>query len=117
MRIWLHATSAGPPCGATPSTYNFPLICPLQGSATTPRPRYVIPPAGGVGYKVAVTRAAMTSFAIGTKIALWTHLAVREDILDLYGFVGEEELRFFEMLLTVSGIGPKYALAILDIAS
>jgi Holliday junction DNA helicase RuvA len=49
--------------------------------------------------------------------ALWTHLAVREDSLDLYGFSNEEELRFFELLLTVSGIGPKSALAILDIAT
>ena len=93
------------------------MIGHLEGSATALRGGYVILSTGGVGYKVAVTRAAMTSFAVGAKIALWTHLAVREDILDLYGFIEEEELRFFEMLLTVSGIGPKSALAILDIAS
>ncbi|KKW08789.1 MAG: Holliday junction ATP-dependent DNA helicase RuvA [Candidatus Kaiserbacteria bacterium GW2011_GWA2_49_56] len=49
--------------------------------------------------------------------ALWTHLAVREDVLDLYGFRTEEELHVFELLLTVPGIGPRSALAILDIAS
>ncbi len=48
---------------------------------------------------------------------MWTHLAVREDILDLYGFAREDELRFFQLLLTVSGIGPKSALAILDISN
>ena len=48
---------------------------------------------------------------------MWTHLAVRENILDLYGFSSEEELRLFELLLTVSGIGPKSGLAVLDIAT
>lgn len=72
---------------------------------------------GGVGYKVALTKETVSHFLAGTTIALFTHLAVREDVLDLYGFETEEELRFFELLLTVSGIGPKSALAILDVAA
>jgi holliday junction DNA helicase RuvA len=52
----------------------------------------------------------------GSKASLWTYLAVRENALDLYGFPNETEQYFFEMLLTVSGIGPKSALAILNIA-
>jgi holliday junction DNA helicase RuvA len=72
---------------------------------------------GGIGFKIAVLRTALASAAPGKELALWTHLAVREDSLDLYGFEHEEELRFFEMLLSVSGIGPKSALAILDIAT
>ena len=89
----------------------------LEGTVQALRPSYVLLSAGGVGYKVATTRASLAELRQGQSAALWTHLAVREDSLDLYGFSDEEELRFFEMLLTVSGIGPKSALGILDIAS
>jgi Holliday junction DNA helicase RuvA len=77
----------------------------------------VILSTSGVGYKIACMRETASSLQEGTTAALWTYLAVREDALDLYGFPAEEELRFFELLLTVSGIGPKSALAILDIAA
>ncbi len=72
---------------------------------------------GGIGYKVATTKEVLARTSVGSQVTLWTHLAVREDALDLYGFPTEEELRFFELLLTVSGIGPRSALGILDIAS
>lgn len=75
----------------------------------------VIVRAGGVGYKVYVA----TSVRDGLNKAetkLWTYLAVREQALDLYGFSTREELSLFELLLTVSGIGPKSALAILSVA-
>lgn len=72
---------------------------------------------GGVGYKVAGTRETLASLKAGKSVAVWTYLAVREDALDLYGFSSEAELDFFELLLTVSGIGPKSALGILDIAA
>lgn len=78
---------------------------------------FAIVSVGGIGYKVAATREVLTSLAEGADAALWTHMAVRESAHDLYGFKTEEELRFFELLLTVSGIGPKSALAILDIAT
>lgn len=71
----------------------------------------------GVGYKVAVTREALLRYAPGREAALFVHTVVREEALDLYGFETSDELRFFEMLLTVSGVGPKSALAILDIAT
>ncbi len=93
------------------------MIGHLRGSVTKIGSGFVILSCGGVGYKVAATRAALLPLREGEEASLWTHLAVREDILDLYGFADEEEQRFFEMLLTVSGIGPKSALAILDIAS
>ncbi len=73
----------------------------------------------GVGYRVYIssdTRAGLHP-RTGEQISLWTHLAVREDALDLYGFLEEDELRLFEMLISVSGIGPKSALAILSLAS
>lgn len=93
------------------------MIGHLEGTVTAIRAGYAILSVQGVGYKVAATRAALASLRSGAHASFWTHLAVREDLLDLYGFQDEEEMRFFEMLLTVSGIGPKSALAILDIAS
>ena len=93
------------------------MIGHLEGTVRKVGPTYCILSVGGVGYKVAATKDALARLHEGAPAALWTHLAVREDVLDLYGFVHEEELRFFELLLTVSGIGPKSALAILDIAT
>lgn len=72
---------------------------------------------GGIGYKVSCTRATIAALEPGSSATLWTYLAVKEDALDLYGFVTPEEQRFFELLLTVPGIGPKSALAVLDIAT
>ena len=70
----------------------------------------------GVGYRVALRKETAAHFLPDAPVSLFTYLAVREDALDLYGFETEEELRFFEQLLTVSGIGPKSALAVLDMA-
>ncbi len=89
----------------------------LEGEVKALRLGYVIISAGGVGYKVSATKQALAGLKAGAKASLWTHLAVRENALDLYGFADEEELRFFNLLLSVSGIGPKSALAILDIAT
>ena len=89
----------------------------LEGTVKAVRAGHCILVAGGVGYKVAATKQTLAALPVGGEATLWTHLAVREAILDLYGFITEEELRFFELLLSVSGIGPKSALAILDIAS
>jgi Holliday junction DNA helicase RuvA len=93
------------------------MIGHLTGTVFARKEGYAIISAGGVGYKVAASRVALAKLVPGESASLWTHLAVREDALDLYGFEGEEELRFFELLLSVSGIGPRSALAILDIAS
>lgn len=89
----------------------------LEGEVRAIRATYCITLAGGVGYKVFATKETLARLETGMTAAFWTHLAVREDILDLYGFALEEELRFFDLLLTVSGIGPRSALGILDIAS
>ena len=69
----------------------------------------------GVGYQVFVTK--LTALASGQVVQLFTHLAVRETALDLYGFQTESDLLFFELLLTIPKIGPKSALQILDQAS
>lgn len=93
------------------------MIGSLEGTVLAVRPPFLILGIGGVGYKAAVLKETLARTAEGSPLHLWTYLAVREDAQDLYGFVSEEELRFFELLLTVSGIGPKSALAVLDIAS
>lgn len=70
----------------------------------------------GVGYIVFTHKSILATFTVGQNITLWTYLAVRETSLDLFGFRNQEELSFFKLLLDVSGIGPKSALAILELA-
>lgn len=98
------------------SRYDTEMIGRIEGEVSVKRAGFVILSAGGVGYKIAATREALAGLKAGEKAVLWTHLAVREDSLDLYGFRAEDELHLFELLLTVSGVGPKSALAILDLA-
>ena len=71
----------------------------------------------GVGYKVSVTTDTALDALPGMDILLWTFLSVRETALDLYGFKDKENLEVFELLITISGIGPKTALGILNVAS
>jgi len=73
---------------------------------------------GGLGYRICV--AADTAEALRGKagaVTLWTHLAVRENAMDLYGFLSKKDLDFFELMLTISGIGPKKAMGIISAAS
>lgn len=93
------------------------MIGHLEGTVHSIHPGFAILSTGGVGYKVFTTRESLARMKRENTAAVWTHLTVREDVLDLYGFFDAEELRLFELLLTVSGIGSKSALAILDIAS
>lgn len=98
--------------------YTPRMIGHLRGLVLAKREGYAILEVGGVGYKVALTRATLTPLAVGSELSVWTHMAVREVSQDIYGFDREDELRLFELLLNhVSGIGPKSALAILDIAT
>lgn len=72
---------------------------------------------GGVGYKLTVSAVTFSKIAghINETVKLYSYLAVREDAVDLYGFATEEELEAYKMLISVSGIGPKAAIAILSI--
>lgn len=88
----------------------------LKGEVVRATERILTMCIGGIGYEVAVTRDTATRFHDGEQVTLWTHLAVREDAQDLYGFMLATERDFFRLLLTVSGIGPKSALNILDVA-
>ena len=92
------------------------MITQLRGRITYKGSGYVVIDISGVGYKVRVSQTVLSKTDKGGEIFLWTHLAVRENALELYGFIPKEELDFFEMLIDVSGIGPKSALAILNLA-
>jgi holliday junction DNA helicase RuvA len=78
------------------------------------RPDGVVLDVGGVGYLVQATQRALRKAQAGEEVTLDTHLHVREDILQLYGFAEPAERELFELLLSVSGVGPKVALAILS---
>lgn len=88
----------------------------LEGVVRARRGTGIVVLVNGVGYKVALTKETFSRFPLESTISLFIYTAVREDALDLFGFETEEALRFFELLLTVSGIGPKSALAVLDMA-
>lgn len=80
------------------------------------KPTKVILHAGGIGFVIHTTISFTEKLRTGSEASFWTHTAVRENSIELYGFETEEELRVFELLLTVSGVGPKSALAILGVA-
>lgn len=70
--------------------------------------------AGGIGYLVFTTTDALAQFAIGDEVKLLTRMVVREDSQTLYGFLKSAELQLFSLLLSVAGVGPRIALAILS---
>jgi holliday junction DNA helicase RuvA len=91
------------------------MIASVRGEVLVRRPDYVVIEAGGVGYRLAVSAETLKSVpARGKHGVLHAHLVARDDSLSLYGFASEEERDLFLHLISVSGIGPKVALAILS---
>jgi Holliday junction DNA helicase RuvA len=91
------------------------MIASLQGTVTSTGKDYVVLQVDGLGFRVFVPQTLLDRDAgMGGEIVLYTHLHVRENELTLYGCATEEELALFRLLLGVSGIGPKVALAILS---
>jgi len=70
-----------------------------------------------IGYKVFVTQSLLEKLKLEEQIELYTHLRHKEDAFDLFGFLKREELDFFEILITVSGVGPRSALGVLEVAN
>lgn len=93
------------------------MIASLKGILTHMTDRFVIVDVGGIGYKVFMSGDSLHGLKNGQELFLWTYLAVREDALDLYGFTKKKDKDFFELLIGISGIGPKGALNILSAAS
>lgn len=86
----------------------------IKGTVAHIEPHLAVLDCGGVGYACRTTSHTIGSLNIGKEAKLFTHLNVREDVFELYGFASESELGCFRMLIGVSGVGPKAALAILS---
>ena len=94
------------------------MIAYLTGRVARKGAAYALLEVGGVGYKLAMSTGSLSALpAEGDEVTVWTYLYVREDELSLFGFESEEEKETFEQLITVSGVGPKVALATLSALS
>ena len=89
----------------------------LRGKVAGLLPEYCLLDVAGVGYRVFISAATRGQLRLGEEATLYTHLAVREDALLLYGFSRQEEYEIFQLLISVSGIGPKVALGALSAIS
>jgi Holliday junction DNA helicase RuvA len=93
------------------------MIYSVSGKLASKGGNLMIVETGGFGIKVfASEQTIRRAGPAGKDIKLFTHFHVREDAMDLYGFLSEDELSFFELLISVSGVGPKSALSIIDVA-
>ncbi|HBX70960.1 MAG TPA: Holliday junction branch migration protein RuvA [Chloroflexi bacterium] len=90
------------------------MIASLNGRVADKGTDYAIIEVGGIGLQVFVPSPHINELRLGEKVFLHTHLVVREDALTLYGFETAEEREFFNMLIGVSGVGPRLALATLS---
>ncbi len=91
------------------------MIAAVRGEVMVRRPDHVVVEAGGVGYRLAVSAETLKAVpAIGRDVFLHAELIAREDSLSLFGFASEEERDLFGELISVSGVGPKVALAALS---
>ena len=93
------------------------MIIHLSGTVITHDLGSIVLDVNGVGYLVHISNETAKVLSGKATVSVWTYLSVRENALDLFGFANTEELSLFEMLLSVSGIGPKSALAVLSLAS
>ncbi len=93
------------------------MIATLRGTIRHKDLNALVVDVSGVGYKVLVTAETALEAVSSSAVFLWTHLVVRETSLELFGFLDKETLNTFELLITISGIGPKSALGILNVAT
>ena len=84
----------------------------VSGEVAHVEPYLAVVDCGGVGYACRTTTFTLSQIKKGDKAKLFTYLSVREDAMDLYGFASSEELKLFQQLISVSGVGPKAALSI-----
>lgn len=93
------------------------MIAYLQGKIIVKNNHYLILEVGGVGYQIFAGENFLASLKIGQEKEIYLHHRVREDVSDLYGFNTVEELDLFELLISVSGVGPKSAIAVISLAT
>jgi Holliday junction DNA helicase RuvA len=91
------------------------MIAAVTGEVISRRSDHVVVDAGGVGYRLAVSAETLRTVpAVGERVSLHAHLIPRDDALALYGFATEDERELFLSLISVSGVGPKVAMAALS---
>ena len=86
----------------------------IEGKFVMSAPPVAVIDVNGVGFSISTSMYTLGNLKTGEKVRLHTYLSVREDALELFGFLTEEELRCFKMLISISGVGPKAALSILS---
>lgn len=93
------------------------MIAFVKGTVEQIDENYAVIDCGGVGYKVFMSPANLSTLKVGEISKIHTFLKVAEDVFDLYGFLSREELKMFKMIISVSGAGPKAGLSILSVMS
>ncbi|MFA5270434.1 MAG: Holliday junction branch migration protein RuvA [Patescibacteria group bacterium] len=90
------------------------MIASVSGRIISKGLDHLVVEAGGIGYLIFTTTDVLTTSSVGGEIRLLTHMVVREDAQALYGFASPAQLQLFSMLIAVSGVGPRIALAVLS---
>lgn len=93
------------------------MIAYLKGNVINKDLNSIILEIAGIGYRVFINENLLSSISLNQEIEIYTHHQVKEDASDLYGFRSKSDLELFELLISVSGVGPKSALGILNLAS
>lgn len=90
----------------------------IKGTYEGQRENYIVLEASGIGYKIFATSSTAAKMPqIGMQAKVYTYFNVREDAMELYGFYSEEERDLYEILISVSGVGPKMGLSLLSYVS
>lgn len=89
----------------------------IKGTLAHKLEQHAVVENSGIGYRIATSGHSLQQVNTGTQVTFYTHLHVREDLFELYGFTTVEERATFELLLSVNGVGPKAALNILSCIS
>lgn len=90
------------------------MIYCVTGKLIATEPELAVVSCGGVGYACRTSMNTLAKISSKSEVTLYTHLSVREDAVELFGFADKEELNWFKLLITVSGIGPAVAISILS---
>lgn len=90
------------------------MIYSVKGTLIHIESGFVVVECNGIGFKVNTTLTTQRNVKLNSVVTLYTHMSVREDAMELYGFYSKAELSTFKMLISISGVGPKVALAILS---
>lgn len=93
------------------------MIAYIEGHVSLIESSYAVVLVNGIGYHLILNKTDLDSLSLGEKINFFVHTNVREDAIDLYGFRQREQKQIFQLLISVSGVGPKLALAILSTLS